>query len=308
MDNKQPILSICIPTYNRAKFLQTSLDRLKENITADMDVEVLVSDNCSPDNTSKVVMSAIDNGLKCTYIRNEKNLGPDGNFMQCFQKAQGKYLWLCGDDDYLIPGQFKRLYDILASGDYGLVELNMRKPKFGLAPKVFTDTGEFLTEVSEYITFMSSNIMRKEIVDQVDGEKYKGTYLIQTPYYLTSATIGLPNLVYYPQVLEWGADDANSGGYNLFQVFCDNLLTIIHEIVESGKLSEKQFQSIKKAIYCNWLVGYYARFFINHDYGNFNMDNAKEYLHKWYGRESYYYYVTGKQWIKYFINKIIRRA
>lgn len=308
MENKQPLLSICIPTYNRARFLCTSIERFRQGIASDMDIELLISDNCSPDETPDVVNTAIAHGMKCTYIRNESNIGPDGNFLQCFQRAKGKYIWLCGDDDFLIPEKLRPLYDTLASGDYGLVELNIDKNKHSRVPEIIADAGEFLSEVHVWITFMSSNIFRKEVVETIDGEKYKASYLIQVPYFLTSATLGMPNLMYYPQVLECGADGANNGGYNLFQVFCENLLSIIHEKVGIGKLTEKQFKNIKKSIFCKWMISYYARFFIRHDYGNFKIDNAKEILHKWYGGEPYYYAAIAKQYIKNIVKQIIRRG
>lgn len=301
MENKQPLLSICIPTYKRAHCLQTSLERFKEAITPDMDIEFIVSDNCSPDETPEVVMTAIDNGLKCTYIRNENNLGADGNFLQCFNRANGKYIWLCGDDDYLIPEKLRPLYDELGTGDYGLVELSQDATKFCFQPKVFTDSGDFLSEIHVWITFVSGNIIRKEIVDKIDSSRYANTHLLQVPYFLTSAIIGYPNLMYYPQVLECGADDANNGGYNFFQVFCESLLTIYHEKVDEGKLTEKQFKAIKKSMFCKWMISFYVRFFINHDYGRFKMDNAKEVLHKWYGGELYYYTMITKKWAKHLI-------
>lgn len=298
MQNKQPLLSICIPTYNRAKYLKTSLERFRKAITPEMDIELLISDNCSPDETSIVVEEAIDNGLMCTYIRNGKNLGADGNFLQCFHKSKGKYIWLCGDDDFLLPEKLKPLYDLLTSGEYGLIELNTNPSKFNLSPKVMTDVGDFLSEVHVWITFVSGNIFRKEVVPMIDGEKYKESFLIQTPYFLTSATLGLPNVMYYPQVLETGADSANNGGYNLFQVFCENLLSMIHDKVDEGKLTERQFKSIKKSIFCKWMISFYILFFIRHDYGTFKMENAKEILLKWYGGEPYYYIAIAKPWLK----------
>lgn len=307
MENKQPLLSICIPTYKRAKFLQISLDKFRQAIKTDMDIELIVSDNCSPDETPNVVQSEIEKGLRCTYIRNEKNIGPDANFLQCFHSANGKYIWLCGDDDYLIPDRLDALYDSLAAGDYGLVELNQDATKFNLSPMVFTDPGAFLSEVHVWITFMSCNIIRKEIVDSIDGDKYADTNLIQVPFFLNSATMGLPNLMYYPQVLDCGADSGNNGGYNLFEVFCENLLTMIHEIADDGKLVEKQFRSIKKSIFCRWMIGFYTRFFIEHDYGSFKMENAKAILNKWYGMEIYYYVLIVKQWIKHAFKIVLGR-
>lgn len=298
MNDSHCLLSICIPTFNRSEFLRTSLERFRKAIEPDMNIELLISDNCSPDNTPEVVAAAIHDGLKCTYIRNDKNIGPDGNFLQCFNKAKGKYIWLCGDDDFLLPESFRSLYDMLLSDEYGLIELNVDKNKYSLSPRIYKDTGEFLSDVHIWITFVSGNIFRKEVVNTIDGYKYDNTFLLQVPYFLASATIGLPNVIYYPKVLETGADSKNNGGYNLFQVFCENLLTIINELVILDKLTKKQFLDIKKSIFCKWMINYYDRLFIKKDYGNFEIDNAKEILYKWYGRELYYYLTIFKLRVK----------
>ena len=305
MENKQPLLSICIPTYKIAHCLQTSLERFKRAITPDMDIELIVSDNCSPDETPEVVRAAMDDGLKCSYIRNEKKLGADGNFLQCFNRANGKYIWLCGDDDYLIPEKFKPLYDMLDTGDYGLVELSQDETKFNLQPKVFSDSGDFLSEIHVWITFVSGNIIRKEVVDKIDSSRYTNTHLLQVPYFLTSATIGLPNLMYYPQVLECGADSGNNGGYNLFEVFCENLLTIIHEKVEEKKLSKRKFDKIRKSIYCNWMITYVLMFYVNQDKGKFKTKGTAEILMRWYKYQPYFYYYTAYRVLRRYIKLVI---
>lgn len=53
MKDIKPYLSICIPTYNRSEVLKESLMQLLK-YEGD-DIEVVISDNCSPDNTEEVV-------------------------------------------------------------------------------------------------------------------------------------------------------------------------------------------------------------------------------------------------------------
>ena len=89
--------TIGIPTYNRAGFLRRALEAACEQ-TSD-DVEVLVSDNASTDNTEAVVRSF---GDRVRYHRNPTNIGLWRNFGQGADPAGGDYLaWL--QDDDLIP-------------------------------------------------------------------------------------------------------------------------------------------------------------------------------------------------------------
>ena len=52
--NKQPLLSICIPTYNRAEILRRTLAKITSDKDFDEDIEIVISDNASTDNTQKV--------------------------------------------------------------------------------------------------------------------------------------------------------------------------------------------------------------------------------------------------------------
>jgi hypothetical protein len=95
-----PKLTIGIPTYNRAHMLPTSLSAALSQ-THD-DVEVIVSDNASTDNTEEVVRKF---GRRVRYYRNETNLGPSANFCRLVELATGDYFsWL--QDDDCIFGQF----------------------------------------------------------------------------------------------------------------------------------------------------------------------------------------------------------
>lgn len=71
----RPLLSICIPTYNRAIFLKDALSHLRESLqNLSFQVEVIISDNHSEDDTQTIVMDFIEKGLKCRYICNEQNI------------------------------------------------------------------------------------------------------------------------------------------------------------------------------------------------------------------------------------------
>jgi glycosyltransferase involved in cell wall biosynthesis len=110
----QPLLSICIPTYNRAHLLrvslQTLLPQVKECATQ---VEVWISDNASSDNTAEVVEASRAIG-PLHYSRNDSNLGYHGNTIKLStQLARGEYVWVLGDDDLLMPGMIRRILDTI---------------------------------------------------------------------------------------------------------------------------------------------------------------------------------------------------
>ena len=105
----RPLLTIAIPTYNRSGFLAQLLEILAPQLAGESRVELIISDNASPDDTPEVVASFREKGLALIYRRNETNIGPDANFLQCFEQARGEYLWLFGDDDIILPGGIRNI-------------------------------------------------------------------------------------------------------------------------------------------------------------------------------------------------------
>ncbi|MDF0652881.1 MAG: glycosyltransferase family 2 protein [Nitrospira sp.] len=97
-DCTTPLISIGIPTYNRANtYLRCAL-RSAVNQTY-KNIEIIVSDNCSLDNTESVVKEFDDPRIR--YYRQKENIGPVNNRNFCLERAQGKYFVLLSDDDQI---------------------------------------------------------------------------------------------------------------------------------------------------------------------------------------------------------------
>ncbi|MFO5529625.1 MAG: glycosyltransferase family 2 protein [Cuspidothrix sp.] len=96
------LLTIAIPTYNRAEYLDKQLGWLAEAIKGyESDCEILVSDNCSTDHTQSII-SKWQNILKNTTFKsnkNSENIGLMRNIMYCLNAATTQYVWAIGDDD-----------------------------------------------------------------------------------------------------------------------------------------------------------------------------------------------------------------
>lgn len=102
-----PLLSICIPTFNRAHFLPETLESLACQWGEDL--ELTVADNASTDDTQAVVERFRPRlGAVRTY-RWETNQGADRNYLQCVALATGRYALILGSDDALVPGALDRL-------------------------------------------------------------------------------------------------------------------------------------------------------------------------------------------------------
>ena len=102
-------ISIIIPTRERSYYLHYALQTALE--IDDKNIEIIVSDNCSKDGTKAVVEEFSDNRLK--YFRTSKRISMRENFNTAVLNSTGDYIIFFGDDDGILPGQFKFLRRIL---------------------------------------------------------------------------------------------------------------------------------------------------------------------------------------------------
>ncbi len=96
----QPPVSIIIPTYNRARFLVRAIESARRQTYPN--VEILIVDDASPDETPEVVRPFL-HYPNVRYYRNEKNLGLVGNWRRGFELARGSFCTFLCDDDLLAP-------------------------------------------------------------------------------------------------------------------------------------------------------------------------------------------------------------
>ena len=109
------LLSICIPTFNRAPYLRKSLANILSQVSELDDppqVEVVVADNASDDGTGEVLREFRRAGL--VTERNAENIGGAANLYKAIRMASGDYCWLMGDDDQIVPGAIKKIVKIIA--------------------------------------------------------------------------------------------------------------------------------------------------------------------------------------------------
>ena len=103
-------LSICIPTFNRLECLDNCLNSIliSSKYSKDFKFEVCVSDNHSEKNPETIIKKYHDL-MKIKFNRNSTNLGFALNAIKTVQMAEGKYAWLIGDDDLILPNTFEEL-------------------------------------------------------------------------------------------------------------------------------------------------------------------------------------------------------
>ena len=282
---KSPILSICIPTYNRSVFLKQSLDVLCHQINSD-DVELIISDNDSPDDTKEVVGEFIKQNSRIQYFKQDTNVGASRNFISLMNRAQGKYILLLGDDDILTDNAVSVLVDILKRKDYGLLYVETRITD-NKGTKEFDNKTDFIKEISYFYTFMSSSIFRKDVVEMIeDPLRYVPSHLLQMPFYIKSTLLSDYNAITYEPVFATiGLAAKANGGYNFFVVFVNWYYRIWEEYLDDKQL----LKWLKKDIW-SFVWQYTKKLLLHKDVGNFKVENGWIILFKHYGNESYFWW------------------
>ncbi|PQQ37785.1 transferase [Photorhabdus luminescens] len=95
-------ISFCIPTYNRAEYLEPLIESIANQSNHSLDVDICISDNASTDGTDKMITNWQEKfNIIIHYHRHHENIGPDRNYLSAVNMATGDYCWIFGSDDLL---------------------------------------------------------------------------------------------------------------------------------------------------------------------------------------------------------------
>ena len=262
-----PVLTIAIPTFNRAGYLEQNLEQLRSEMTGvpETAVEILVSDNCSPDSTPQVVENARAAGLRIEYIRNESNLGWGPNFAQCFTLARGNFVLLLGDDDLLVDGALQLLLDRLVRHQYGVVsvrpygfdsDFRQEYPGGDGEDHTYGVPDDFLVAIGPLMTLTSSNVINKRRLPGFNFGNYVSGDLAALPLVLRAALASDQNLFIDRYLI--ASKRNNSFNYEYSKVFVDEMWRIIDDQVPEG-LSRAAIKALEN----DMLFSYYPFYLLD---------------------------------------------
>jgi glycosyltransferase involved in cell wall biosynthesis len=263
----KPILTIAIPTYNRAFFLDRTLGQLHREILLleNCYVEVLVSNNRSEDHTQEILNKYEALGLIMRVIYNSSNIGSDKNIAQCFNEAIGNYVLILGDDDLFVDGALKLLITRLKEKRFGVVcmrsygfDHDFRKelPPNPSKEIVYEKGEDFLKKISPLMTLISGCVIHRTLLENVDANKYCGENLVQVHLVIQAALKAQSNLYLYRYMI--AVKRNNSGGYEFAKVFVENFGKILDRYNGHG-LTQKSIDGIESRMIMTYLPFYFLK-------------------------------------------------
>ena len=240
------LLTIVVPTYNRVSYLKKLLPFLASELSDFSDqVDLIVLDNASTDDTFDLIGSYLTMRDWFNYIRHEVNIGPDLNFIKAIELSRSRFVWILSDDDCMLPGVLRSLISHLSSNDASLVFLKNKwlldiygshscssyKGSF-----VELSLDDFIKDVNVWMTFISSMVInRTKLLDQIEAADlylYCGTQLTQLSWILPLLTE--TGSFYVSSHVAIFATKENSGGYDIFRVFGYNFPNILGDFFSVG--------------------------------------------------------------------------
>lgn len=253
--SETPLLTIAIPTYNRARYLRESLDTLLKQLSADSRLEFFISDNASSDDTGLVVEEFRLRGLPVIYYRNEINTGSDGNILRCFERAAGKYVWIVGDDDIILPGAIDRILELIATREFDLVYLQpyafrqdydreIIKDPYRRTSEILYNPIEFAHEAGQLIMFISSVITNKTRYNDIPTEDLQpllGSSLVQMGWIFPVLANSSKTLVVHERLVAQRVE--NGGGWGVCQVFGINFFRFVDKYLKGMPALANEFRA-----------------------------------------------------------------
>ena len=93
-----PLVSIALPVYNGEEWLEQAISTLIKQ--SYKNIEIIIADDCSSDNSQKICEQYASKYSQIKFIKNETNLGAQGNFKKILHLCSGKYITYACQDDY----------------------------------------------------------------------------------------------------------------------------------------------------------------------------------------------------------------
>lgn len=172
MKEKRPILSICIPTCNRADLLNHNLEVLstfkKERF------ELIICNNGSSDNTEQIIQKWIDCFPYHNVISHETNILYDRNVASGLKALETEYCMLLGDSTLIDEDSLENLLRELESHSWDAVIIDAFG-QLNTQPKVYSDINTLLKEVGWYMSFISASVLSKKMCQDIILKRYFDT-------------------------------------------------------------------------------------------------------------------------------------
>ncbi len=188
INNSNPILGICIPTYKRPNQLKLAVKSII-HAAKDHNISIILADDSTDDTNCEVITELMGDYKFIEWHRNGVNLGIDGNILNAVNLCKCKYAWLLGEDDRIIPGAISRMLKKISEAssppaficsNYSYVDedftMIIRESLLQIQSDCALEAEQFIQTEAWAIGFIGACVINKSVWETVDQTRYIGTY------------------------------------------------------------------------------------------------------------------------------------
>ena len=256
----KPFLTIAIPTFNRSKVLDKSLESITEQevFKTTQNVEIVVCDNCSSDDTEKVCQKYLAiYPSKFFYYKNTTNIG-DKNFEKSLSLGTGEFLKLSNDSLLYKQNSLQKMLELIKKNKEKKPTLFFLNNKHPTPTCIYETTSaeDFLSKVSFWVTWIGGfGIWKIDFDNLIDFNRRSDTNLTQVDVIFRLLSQPNKNAVIDNSRLFKVQKLPNKGGYNFFNVFVTNYF----HILDSFQFNADAIKTEKKRILLKHVVVFDAK-------------------------------------------------
>lgn len=281
------LLSICIPTYNRADVLRHCIDAIVNHEQAKKGgIEIVVCDNDSTDNTQQMMSEYAQQYPYIIYIRNKENLGVILNTLKVLDSATGAYRKLLNDYSVYTADGLQKMYNQIAANEKDRPVL-MFDNLAGREPNEFSFStmDEIAHRVGVRLTWMGLYGYWEEDWKAIKNREAYFDKTFCTIDYLyqmvNKKKIAKECIFHYNDVWTY---KRKQGGYNFFKVFIQDYLEIWKEYLKKSIITKDTYNKLTEELWqFSWQ--YTIKLLIKKQGENFNSQNGWRLLLRYFGNE-----------------------
>jgi len=251
-------LSICIATYNRGLFIAETLDSILMQMTDE--VELVVVDGASPDNTQDVMAEYMKKHPAIRYYREEVNSGVDQDYDKAVGYAKGKYCWLMPDDDLLCPNAIERVLKAIANDvDLVVVNADVRDADVNMLlnpsrlnfyeDKVYGkgDKERLYIDVADHLSFIGGTVVKKGYWLSRDRVSYYGSLFIHMGVLFQTPAVERAYVIAEPLIkIRYGNAMWSPRGFEIWMFMWPQLIWSFSDFSDKAKQRVCAFEPWRK--------------------------------------------------------------
>lgn len=258
------LLSICIPTYNRAANLNLCLKSILEQVGNNEQVEIVISDNDSTDNTKEVVMFYSSKYNNLSYFKNETNIGGNANILHVLTLGKGRYLKLMNDYGGFIDGGALKMLEIVKNHLENKEILFFANGVSYLKKKDFyysKDLDEFLRVCSFHSQWiLTIGFWNDDFKSMMNYYRFKTESFFQTELLFENFNLGKKAVTYSREIFKLSQLDDKKVPFNFFDIFINSYFnTIIVGLKDKKRISKITFRKEKNRFFSDWVFNWYKK-------------------------------------------------